>query len=89
MSKSKPVAPDPVAWAKSTKRRGGGRGCSLCMNPVAMSAVKAWVPLWKAGKINVSIAQASDYLNQHAGWTGVVGTFRRCLKEHHGYMPSA
>jgi len=86
VSKPKPAAPDPVAWAKATPRRSGGRGCSLCANTVAMRAVKAWIPLWKAGTITVSIAQASDYLNQYTDWRGAVGTFRRCLKEHHGFM---
>jgi len=89
VAKQKAAVPDPVSWAKATKRRGGGQGCSLCGNPVALRAVKAWIPLWKAGTIAVSIAQAGEYLNQHAGWAGRTGTFRRCLKEHHGYMPSA
>jgi hypothetical protein len=50
-----------------------------------MRAVRAWIPLWRAGTITVSIAQAADYLNAHTPWKGAVGTFRRCLKEHHGF----
>ena len=82
---SKRPVPDPVAWARATKRRTGGQACALCGCADAMRAVRAWIPLWKSGAITVSIAQAADYLNAHTPWKGAVGTFRRCLKEHHGF----
>lgn len=85
MAKSKAV--DPVAWARATKRRSGGTACAVCSTPEAVRAIKAWLPLWRSGEIGVSLAQAADYLNANTGWKGKVGSFRRCLKDHHGFSP--
>jgi hypothetical protein len=87
VAKRKASAPDPVAWAKTTRPRVGGVSCGLCGNPEAVRAIKAWVPLWRAGKIGVTITQAGDYLHEHTAWKGSSGTLRRCLREHHGYAP--
>jgi len=81
------VAPsDPVAWARTTKRRQGGGTCTLCRCPDAVRALKAWIPLWKSGEINISHAQATDWLNANTSWRGKAGAFRRCLREHQGYV---
>jgi len=63
--------------------------CSACSDPRVLAAIKAWLPLWKSGAINISVVQARDWLAEQYGWNSVASVLRRCLKDHHGYSVRA
>jgi hypothetical protein len=75
---------DPIAWAKSEKRETGGRKCFTCHNKDVSDVIKLWVPLWKAGKITISVRQAHDFLAKNYGYAYTTSALNRCLVEHHG-----
>lgn len=81
---SKPK-PDPASWAKAQARNVGGRACYTCSNKGATEALKAWVPLWKSGAIQISLKQARDYLADHHDYPYSTSALRTCLANHHGY----
>lgn len=76
--------PDPVAWAKTTRRDRGGSRCKTCSDPAVSAVIDKWVPLLKSGEMEVSVPQMRRYLARYCGYKLISGSLRYCLVTHRG-----
>jgi hypothetical protein len=79
MPKAKLKRPDPTAYARAHKASRGGQRSWFDRQPEALKCVEAWIAEWRAGRSEMSVPQACEYLQTYMGYPHEADTLRASL----------
>jgi hypothetical protein len=65
MPKAKLKRPDPTAYARAHKASRGGRLSWFDKRPEATEAVEKFIVEWRAGRSDMGVPQACEYLKEY------------------------